>query len=127
MIFKPEMAEKVLSGEKTETRRPVNVGQPCRYRVGRSYAVQPGRGKHAIGRIGVVEVREESLREVDDAAAVREGFADSAEFIRYWFELYGSALSWAPVWVVRFRLLHPDDYPLWEGSVRPSSESEGVK
>ena len=63
MIFKPELAEKVLAGEKTETRRVVKDGEvECRYVPGRDYAVQPGRGKRAIGRIYITDVRREKLK-----------------------------------------------------------------
>lgn len=45
VIFRPELARKIIRGEKTMTRRPIKPGETtCRYRPGRDYAVQPGRG-----------------------------------------------------------------------------------
>ena len=95
MIFKPELIEKILAGEKTVTRRPVKydpAGEPlpCRYEPGRDYALQPGRGKKAVGRIRVLDVRREPLAEVDTADARREGFYGGPEFAAYWSKLYGS-------------------------------------
>jgi hypothetical protein len=75
MIFRPELTEKVLSGEKTETRRPVKEGETeCRYVAGRDYAVQTGRRRRSIGRIAVTDTRKEKLGEITHEAAVREGF-----------------------------------------------------
>lgn len=106
MIFRPELVEKVLAGEKTVTRRPVkttvngigratsqmplNLLAPCRYEAGKDYALQPGRGKKAVGRIRVLDVRREPLAEVDTADARREGFYGGPEFAAYWSRLYGS-------------------------------------
>jgi hypothetical protein len=91
MIFKPERAEKVLAGEKTETRRVVKDGEvECRYVPGRDYAVQPGRGKRAIGRIYITDVRREKLKEITHEGALREGYPTVPAFLDYWrirFEL----------------------------------------
>lgn len=121
MIFKPEMVEKILAGEKTETRRPVKPGETkCLYRPGGgpdgSYAVQPGRTKAHVARIKVYEVRRELLYEISESAAIHEGFDGywvSSVYVRpvnhffeYWERLYG-ALPEADeeVWVIRFRLV----------------------
>lgn len=64
-IFKPELIDKILAGQKTQTRRPVKPGdmgqwQHClacewvnrngrrHWEVGKDYALVPGRGKHSI-------------------------------------------------------------------------------
>ena len=105
MIFKPEMVEKILAGEKTVTRRPVKfkselppgapgpvrVEQPCRYEVGKTYAVQPGRGQKGVGRIRVLAVRRKPLGHymlTDET--LREGFQSFTRFRAYWERLYGS-------------------------------------
>lgn len=104
MIFKPELAQMVLEGRKTVTRRPVkqapsgglhgDLWLPCRYKPGRTYAIQPGRGKRAVGRIRVLDVRRMELgtpnahgKLVD---ALREGFSSWEDFREYWTGLYGS-------------------------------------
>jgi hypothetical protein len=114
MNFRPELAAKVMAGEKTVTRRLMsdNIRSPwcvygCSLRVGRSYAVCPGRGKHAIGRVTIVTVTDETLmrmavgadREVE---ARREGFTTAEAFIEAWTRING---HWDPrvhVWRVEF-------------------------
>lgn len=116
MIFKPEMVEKILAGEKTVTRRPVKyeriqpfggftelveVARACRYEVGKDYAVQPvieegpgkGRGGKEVARLFVVRIAREPLgggldRSISEAE--REGFEDWPAFVLYWQGLYGS-------------------------------------
>lgn len=129
MNFKPELAAKVLDGSKTVTRRPVkDLEKPCRYRVNRSYGVQvpqtdgpgKGRGGKQLGRIAVVSVYRQrlgSIQLVEDGPleARREGFATVREFFDYWCWLYGEFDPGLFVDRIEFRLLHPDDYPLFEG------------
>jgi hypothetical protein len=117
VIFKPEMVAKILAGEKTVTRRPVkwkisraaapDLWFPCRYEVGKDYAVQPGRGKKAVARIRIVGVRRGLLAGVDREDARLEGFASVAHFRRYWTTLYGSFDSTQPVDRIEFQFLHP--------------------
>lgn len=104
--------EKVLSGEKTQTRRIVkpgdylvntgfavcrNTGQRERidergnwdvkhipvYEIGKQYAVQPGRGKAAVGRIQITNIRREDVRYISDADVKAEGFDGLGFDIRY--------------------------------------------
>lgn len=115
MIFRPELAKKVLSGEKTVTRRRLvhRDGKPIRYHEGRQYAVQPGRGRKHVGHLCVIQVTEEKLRETSQAEANAEGFVkrttwdDTAlwQFMMYWMSLHG---GWDPeevVAVIRFHAL----------------------
>lgn len=85
MIFGPEMLEKVLSGEKTVTRR-----RSSRYVVGREYAVQPGRGQFHVAHVRVLSVRTGPMGEVGGEEAQREGFTSWGGFINYWEKMYGS-------------------------------------
>ncbi len=106
MIFKSRLTKLILAGKKTQTRRPRRGEEECRYHAGRSYAVQPGRGKESIGRILITEVREEMLHELSQADAIREGFRTTEEFFDYWRELYheGPVGLEVPVWVISFEL-----------------------
>ena len=145
MIFKDELCAKVLNGEKTQTRRikkdneyftPGSFGQPDsvarrsettldvrKWVVGRTYAVQPGRGKKAVGRIKLLKIREERLQEINGADAIAEGWPRDREFFPQmntaikaliWFRSLWNSINkkpgtrWVdnpPVWVVEFQLL----------------------
>lgn len=111
MNFRPELAEAVMAGRKTVTRRLVseNYRSPwaasgCKLTVGRSYAVCPGRGKHAVGRLVVRQVTLEQLGVLDDAEAVREGFEHRIGFEQAWEKINGGYDPQAWVWRVEFTL-----------------------
>ncbi len=110
MIFGPELAQLVMAGLKTETRRLVK-GDPseatavCRYKEGRTYAVRPGRTKPGIGRIRITRVRRERLGDIDHAGARLEGFPTVGRFFDYWRSLYGRVDPGAQVWAIRFELV----------------------
>ena len=98
----------VIDGRKTETRRRVKPDENlCRYRPGRDYAVQAKRGGRSIMRILIDQVARERLRDLDDEAATREGFADRAGFEAYWRELHGSFDDTIEVWAIRFQRVWP--------------------
>lgn len=110
MNFKPHLAALVLSGEKTVTRRLTSTkpGSPwwiegCSLVVNRDYAVCPGRGKPALGRIVVTEVRLERLGHLDDDEARREGFASAAAFEQAFADMHGRYDPDVRVWRVEFR------------------------
>jgi len=110
--FSEPMLKKVLAGEKTVTRRPVKYGEatdgscetfalPCKYKVGRDYALQgsPEKGSKARARtvpgyrlkiISVVERIIPTLISHDDARL--EGFETPEQFIDYLRDLYGGHL-----------------------------------
>jgi hypothetical protein len=123
MNFTPTLATRVMAGEKTVTRRLVsnNPRSPwwrerCSLEVGRDYAVCPGRGKHAIGRVRVRSVRRERLGDMlgSDLAvdqppiatleARREGFLDAVAFKLAWLKINGGYDPDAEVWRVEFRV-----------------------
>lgn len=105
MIFRPHLADLVARGLKTETRRPVKGDAPCRYLVGRAYAVQPGRGKRGIARVRIIDVRRERLGQIHGVTARREGFTTGAAFLDYWRDLYGHVDEEQRVWAIRFELV----------------------
>jgi hypothetical protein len=112
--FRPELVEAIRRGRKSETRRVAN-GNPnspwyrgaCAFSKGHvgGYAICPGRGKAAVGRLELTEDPVlEKLGDLDDEAARREGFADLLEFEAYWERLHG---KWDPnleVWVIKFNV-----------------------
>lgn len=117
MIFKPILIEKILSGEKTVTRRPIDgrthPSFGCRYKVGQVYAIQPGMARPSVAKIRVLDVRREKLDDLDNIDAAKEGFATMGgrdqsmrdAFVDYWIALYGCWVENAPVWRIEFELV----------------------
>lgn len=123
MNFKPELAAKVMAGEKTVTRRLVSdnprspwFAERCGLKVDHTYAVCPGRGKNAIGRVRIVSARLTLLSRLTDAEARAEGFPDRAAFEAAWQDINGSYDPWDSVWRVEFRVVPAEDYALWEAA-----------
>jgi uncharacterized protein YhfF len=110
VIFSPELAKLIVQGKKTQTRR-VAAGRDCRYKPGRSYAVQPGRGQKAVTRITVQAVRVEPLGALTLKDAKREGFRTTQEFRDHWQRLHGSYNPDLAVFVISFALGDLEDRP----------------
>ena len=127
MIFSPHSIEQILAGNKFVTRRRVRAGEPCRYQVGKSYAIQPGRGKAAVGRVMVKSVVKERFvgamccdeaqhhtattaffiqkrNEYLQAEALREGFASWAELEAAYQQLNGLVSLERHCWRIEFKL-----------------------
>lgn len=113
MIFRPESVERILTGSKTVTRR-VAKG-PCRYAVGKDYAVQPGRSESAVARIFITSVRLEMLGKVEAAGELaREGFGPGNEpslltarrkFVKVWEQLHGHYDPGEKVYRIEFEVV----------------------
>jgi hypothetical protein len=102
VIFSEAMIELIWSGRKTQTRRlfqdqvatvvrrnrRTSTTRPFRPVVGKDYAVQPGRGKRARGRILCTGVRMEMLGVITPADIHAEGFHRLDALARYWLELH---------------------------------------
>jgi hypothetical protein len=114
LIFKPELAEAVLEGRKTVTRRLVRTDNPrspwsperAPQLVGRRRAVVPGRGKHGIGFVTVRNVRRERNFDplnLTSTGARLEGFASPEDMLAAWASL-GNPVP-ADVWRVEFEVV----------------------
>lgn len=110
IMFRPELAAKVMDGTKTVTRRLCSDNprspwwrEACALKPGKDYAVQPGRGKPAIGRAVVVSIRREPLGRITEAEARREGFATLAEFVGTFGNINGGFDCDAEVWRIELK------------------------
>ncbi len=72
MIFQHTW-QQVLDGTKTQTRRVCDAGKMCKYDVGKTYSVQPGRGKKGVGRIRILGIHNGPLQEISEKDARAEG------------------------------------------------------
>lgn len=112
MNFRPELAAKVMAGEKTVTRRipSINPRSPwwikgCKLVVGRDYAVCPGRGKPAIGRIVIERFSMVWLSQMTEHEARLEGFEDTGDFFDAWDEINPTKPGDTLVWRVQFKAI----------------------
>lgn len=89
MIFGRQLIGKVLSGEKTQTRRVVAPAHRTdHYRPRMERAVQSGRGKPGIARIRIVTVARAFVTAITAVDVAAEGFADRAAFARFWLQMH---------------------------------------
>lgn len=118
MIFKPELAEAILRGEKTATRRKFsdNRRSPwwehgCSYMVGQVFTINPGRGVPRVGEARVTAVYSEPLGHMVEADALKEGFRPEgtatalAAFDESWETINGEYFADEAVWVIEFELV----------------------
>lgn len=112
MIFEHTW-QAVLEGRKTQTRRLASLEDDyphyapdgsidvvynanykrknilsAKYAVGKTYAVQVGRGKPAIARIRLIDIRREDVREMYSDDWIAEGFQDQGEFMEIWCKMH---------------------------------------
>lgn len=114
LTFKPDLAELVAVGTKTQTRRLARFDNPqspwwherCAFQVGGgpggSYAVQPGRGRVAICRVRMLSVVRMPLGALSLADARAEGFDTVSDFEAAWARINRFYLSHALVWRLAF-------------------------
>jgi hypothetical protein len=62
-----------------------------KWEVGKEYAVQPGRGKAAVGRIQITNIRHEDVRYISDADVRAEGFSSDYSFLLTWTKMHDKA------------------------------------
>lgn len=110
MTFRPELAAAVMAGRKTVTRRIATDRPRSPWYDGRTswpadVAVQPGRGKPAIGRARVVSAVLEPLGYLFPEEARREGFEDVPAFEDAWAAINGAYDPSALVWRVELKAI----------------------
>jgi hypothetical protein len=111
MLFRRELADKVLAGEKTATRRlpKDNPRSPwywrnCRYHPGYEFPVMGGFDRPAFCRAIVDRVALERLGACTAAQAKAEGFDSVQSFFEKFEEINGYFDATAWVWVVEFHV-----------------------
>jgi hypothetical protein len=88
VIFPPEMARLIRRDKKTQTRRLVRNETRCRFKPGRTYAIQDGHGSPENGRIRILEVWQEPVGDISFENARAEGFRTRLDFERHWLRLH---------------------------------------
>jgi hypothetical protein len=106
MQFSKALYDLIKKRKKTQTRRPFKDGdrfssllqgvlritrggqERLQWKVGKWYALQPGRGKKGVGFIEVTEIRFEDVRDISQADAVAEGFETPLDFLAVWISFY---------------------------------------
>jgi hypothetical protein len=121
MIFQHTL-DLVLSGQKTQTSRlaspndsaeygrdgeieAVLVNGRDKYRVGKTYAVQPARGKPAVARIRLLRIERKKVSNTETGEAKAEGFASREAFFETWQTIHGADKLDADVWMPTFELV----------------------
>lgn len=104
MLFKSGLAEKILAGEKTQTRRFTERKQGVRvYEVGDRTCVQVGY-RPPVAYLIIKNRRMQAIGDITEEDAKKEGFSSVGEFRQFWLDRYG---NWDPareVWVYDFVL-----------------------
>lgn len=121
MIFQYTL-EQVLSGEKTATSRLVKPGESAeyidngrieavrlrgrdKYRIGKTYAVQPSRNEPAVARIRLLSIKRQRVSETSAEETKMEGFDCREAFFAQWRDIHGKDKLNAEVWLLTFELV----------------------
>jgi hypothetical protein len=114
MIFKEELAKKILQGEKTATRRVMSDNrrspwyrEQCAYKVGQVFTINPGRGVKNVGSARVTGVYKQAPLYVSGEQARQEGFGSSKAFHETFRAINPGADLTEAVWVIEFELVQP--------------------
>lgn len=107
MLFRPDSIEKILKGDKTQTRR---AWKKPMVKVGGIYPIQEKMFQKKVdcpGFLRVWYVGQERLGDIwnHPADALKEGFHSVREFFKVWAELYGSVHMDQEIWVIDFVLV----------------------
>jgi len=60
----------------------------ARFQVGKNYAVQPGRGKPAVARIRITNIRKQDVRDISEEDVKAEGFESRLDFLAKWSQMH---------------------------------------
>lgn len=102
MIFSEDHISKIRDGTKTMTRRSFRSRNT--YRIGRSYTVQPGRGKHGLFKIKVTDLKFEWLGDITSEDIKAEGYDTKEEFVEVWSKINKNYNPRQAVTVIKFEV-----------------------
>ena len=107
LLFRKSIAQKIVDGAKTATRRP---SRPM-VRAGGTYRIRVGFFSYLQERIKVNDLYLQRLGDMTHQDALDEGYSSLEKFKREWEELYGRWDVEEAVWVVEFEHVAPDRNP----------------
>lgn len=64
-----------------------------RWTVGKTYAVQPGRGQKSIARIHILSIQRQDVRQISFEDSRAEGFIDRSHFMLTWCNMHDKKLN----------------------------------
>ena len=113
----------ILSGKKTQTRRVIKSSEIAvrgrnnqieavvvngrdKWRVGKTYAVQPSRGKEQVARIKLIAINSERISRITTSDAHAEGFKSRHEFFKVWCKIHGEDGVNMRAWVLKFEVVN---------------------
>jgi hypothetical protein len=85
LLFKKPLLEKVLSGEKTQTRRL----STRTYTPGRIYGVTCRRYQKSQAHIQITNATQQRLGDINEIDAIKEGLETKEQFLKTWQEING--------------------------------------
>jgi hypothetical protein len=141
MIFQYTWPQ-IVTQRKTATRRPIDPTEVAirgknnriisvqhngrtKWRVGCTYAIQPGRGQEQIGRIRLVRITRQNLQRISNLEARQEGFSCRREFLHTWERIHGPHSQNKSVWVLEFELVNLR--PLIRGYMWAMTEAPNIE
>lgn len=121
MIFQHTLTD-ILLQNKTQTRRIIKVNEIAvrtrynkiesvlhndriKWRVGQTYAVQPGRGQAEVARIRLTRINSQHITRISTLDAIAEGFKSRQDFLQTWQKIHGENALNVRVWVLTLELI----------------------
>lgn len=83
-----------MSGDADRIGMVYHANKRLKWRVGDTYAVQPGRGKKAVGRIRLTAIRQERVNNITESDVIAEGCG----LRRWWSEDWPQTTGFAELW-----------------------------
>lgn len=105
MMFDKYCVEKILSGEKTVTRRVPSGRRPAV--PGKIHKLKTDRTKKTYGFILITDCSLSLVKDIDDKEAQKEGFSSRKEYIDYFMDVNNIDIlsHYDLLWRVEFELL----------------------